>query len=156
LPRHRIVRKRHAALTPVVRLFLARSPSTVARFIISIVVDAIQSQSFRLLSHVGNEIHKVMPSLAHFDPTSAVIRVVGRARIFTSRNHSRPALVRRSTGVPMPESVLVADAPVFTHLKRFGGKALDPSPRTRVKFHLRSSHRLRPLPRSPRDRLRAW
>src|SRR4051812_20755019 len=59
----------------VVCLFAECRPTTVARFVVPIVVDAIDGVlGRRALPHVGQKVLKDLPALADGDPAPAVVR----------------------------------------------------------------------------------
>lgn len=70
LPRHTI-----ASRALVVRLLFRRSPSTIARLVIAVVVYAIDGPAGRPLSHVREKIAEVHPTLADRNSTAAVVGV---------------------------------------------------------------------------------
>jgi len=86
-----------AVPTGVVRLLNAGRPSTVAEFVIAVVVDALQREAGRSRSHVEHEIAKRSPSLANRDPSATVAAVRWVARILAALTHTFPTLICRRT-----------------------------------------------------------
>src|SRR3990167_1510710 len=64
--------------TSVVRLFLCRGPTAVTRFVVAVVVDAVNGMFGRWpWSNVSEErLERIQPALAHGNPTGAVIVVI--------------------------------------------------------------------------------
>lgn len=93
---HRPTVKGQAFNSPgVASLFGHRDPLAIHGFVISVVVDAIKRATKWALTHIGNEVSKVRPSFANAYAASAVERVILRARIATSLEHSGPYRVLR-------------------------------------------------------------
>lgn len=87
----------------VVRLCDAIRPSTVGRFVMAVVVDAIQ-RVFRsgTWPHIGVERgERVPPSFAHCNSATAVIMKSGIARITAALFHGRPDVVFRRNAQAM-------------------------------------------------------
>ena len=78
---------------PIVGLLTPSRPPTVAGFVISIVVDAIESQFRRSFAHVGEEVVKEMPSLTHIDASPAVMLEVLVCGIAASIEHAGPRFI---------------------------------------------------------------
>ena len=58
------------------RLFHWRRPSAISRFVVTVVIgEAIQRRSRRPRAHIGDEIGKTVPALAHPYSTTAVVPV---------------------------------------------------------------------------------
>lgn len=78
---------------PVVGLLLGGSPSAIGRFIVPIVVNAVDAQPVRALAHIGKEVPEGAPSLADRDTTSAVEMIVPRVGVSAAAEYRGPALV---------------------------------------------------------------
>src|SRR6185436_16398544 len=79
-------------------------PATIAGFITSRVVDAIDGLPWRTLAHIDKEVGEGQPSLANGDALAAILPVAAMALPHTSRDHVVPRLVGRG----LPVSAIVA------------------------------------------------
>lgn len=78
----------------VLRLLGKCRPSTVARLIVAVIVDAVQRRPFGASPHVRQKrFERSSPSLAHFNPTATVVCVCDMRRVFASLLHGRPGVV---------------------------------------------------------------
>jgi len=89
--------------TPVVsailRLLYSICPSTVAGFVVAVVVDPVDCHSGGHRPHVQVEvIERITPSLAHADSSATIVGVVPMAWVTTSCLHCTPRSVRSSSG----------------------------------------------------------
>jgi hypothetical protein len=91
------IMSQYAIISLVATLFSSCCPSTIARFIVSVVVYPLQAvRRGRLLSHVGEEVVKrLLPPLAYFDATTAVVFITCTVWSVTSLIHSIPGIVLR-------------------------------------------------------------
>src|ERR1700683_337350 len=89
-----------SARAPILGLFLRRRPPTVARFVVAVVVDALDAVSIRPLAHVGEEVLEDLPALADGDAGAAVMLVVRCPWVRRAAfSHRLPRFVgRRSAG----------------------------------------------------------
>jgi hypothetical protein len=71
-------------------LLLRGGPTAVARFVVAVVVDAINRKSIGPLAHVGKELFKRIPSSAYRNSPSSIVLKVLTAWIGASFNHSSP------------------------------------------------------------------
>lgn len=82
----------------VCSLFFPSRPAAVSRFVVSIVVDAVERVAIRRFrSHIRKKVRKCTPTIANRDAPTAVILPVPRAGIGASLNHSIPSTVFRPT-----------------------------------------------------------
>jgi hypothetical protein len=80
---------------PIGHLHSARCPSAVAGLVIAVVVDSVQGGPWRTLPHIFVEGQEgLVPSLAYFDSTPAVILVCAMVWIAASIAHRFPCFVR--------------------------------------------------------------
>jgi hypothetical protein len=78
----------------VIDLLLSRCPSTVTRFVIAVVIDAIKRQPWRGTAHIRKEVFKaIQPSLANHNATTAIVLIRRAIRIEAALSHTMPALV---------------------------------------------------------------
>ena len=92
--------------TLIASLLRSGGPATIAGFVITVVVDAINRSARRLLTHVLKERHKAEPpSIAHGDAASAVEPPVLSVWIRASSDHCRPRGIR---GRPESAGLVVA------------------------------------------------
>ena len=71
-----IVVSNSARSAGISRLFLARCPTAITRFVIAVIVNAVNGQSWRRLSHILKEVLKaVKPSIANLNAAPAVMRI---------------------------------------------------------------------------------
>src|SRR5580700_2153945 len=66
-----------AVRPPVAHLLLEGRPATVARFVVALVVDAVQRKVGRAFTHIGEEVLEAAPALANGDTSTAVAGPVG-------------------------------------------------------------------------------
>src|SRR5262249_47475632 len=66
-------------------------PAAIARFVIAVVIDAIDGQARRWIAHIGVEVFEATPSLADGDAAASVIVVAWIVRIQTAVEHICPA-----------------------------------------------------------------
>jgi hypothetical protein len=103
-----VVRGKYVCPT-IAGLFRARSPSAVARLVVTIVVNAIDGVlDARSGSHVGKEVLKGVPSLTDRDASTTVVWPSRLLRVGASRSHGRPRPILRCFDLPV-RSVLVRD-----------------------------------------------
>ncbi len=82
---------------PVRGLFKHSSPPAVFRGVVSIVVDSVYRHfARRFYAHVGKEVIKVSPSVAHGNSAPPVVGVVCRVFVVASRDHAAPCSVLRA------------------------------------------------------------
>jgi hypothetical protein len=91
------IMSQYAIISLVATLFSSCCPSTVARFIVSIVVYPLQAvRRGRLSSHVGEEVIKgILPSFAYLDTTTTVVFITCTVWSVTSLIHGIPGVVLR-------------------------------------------------------------
>lgn len=78
----------------VVCLFFASGPIAILRAIWAIVISAFKSQAFGWISHVGVKVcGRFSPTLTHFNVSSAIVRIISRARVVASIHHIFPRFV---------------------------------------------------------------
>lgn len=96
---------------PVVsRLLLRRGPNAIARFVIAVVVLALDGHSERCLAHVGEEVLKVQPAVTNLDAASAVLMKTGAVLVVASGLHRSPDAMRARIGLSMLHWALRASA----------------------------------------------
>jgi hypothetical protein len=90
------IREKSVFSSRVVSLLRPRGPTHVARFVVAVVVNAIQRIAGRwfwadLAHNVGQKVSiRVFPPVAHFDTAPAVILVTDACRCVASRFHGMP------------------------------------------------------------------
>jgi hypothetical protein len=96
-----ILHDRHFAF--ISRLDIPRCPAAVRRFVIAVVVNAIQCMSLRWSrSHVGNEVsHRLAPAFANRYPAPAIVLVCLVLGVVASLDHCNPGVVDRSARHPV-------------------------------------------------------
>lgn len=78
----------------VVALDFMRRPSAITRFVVAVIVDAIDRVARWALSHVGQKIdERVTPSVAHGNTTCAVVMVTVVAREVAAAFRSIPRVI---------------------------------------------------------------
>jgi hypothetical protein len=93
-------------------LFSCRSPATVSRLVIAVVIDPVDRKPFpRPLAHIGEEVPEIEPPLGDFNPSATVSRVARVFRIEAPLLHRLPGGVGRANafsvvGVSVEESRL--------------------------------------------------
>lgn len=89
-------------LTSIPRLFFCGSPSHVARFVVTVVIDAIDRKlCVRRIAHVCKEVFKLLPSFTERNSPTAPTMESRRIRILAPRFHSRPGFINRSARLSM-------------------------------------------------------
>jgi hypothetical protein len=76
-------------------LFRGGRPATVARFVITIIVDAIKRHVRRRIAHVGIEIFEGLPPIADTNPSAAVSVIRRFCGVLASLLHAAPHVVNR-------------------------------------------------------------
>jgi len=74
-------------------IVLVRHPSHIARFVMSVVVDAVKSPAFRKVAHIGIKSGEVVPPLAHLDSPSTIVSVVRALAVAAAVDHGLPPMV---------------------------------------------------------------
>jgi len=83
-------------------LLLACSPNAILWRIRTIIVLALETQTFRALAHVFKEVLKaIAPSLAHCDSSSPIVFVRNTFRIVAAAFHLVPSEIEERTGSAM-------------------------------------------------------
>lgn len=77
----------------VLGLLFPGRPLAILRRIWTVVVNSLDGQAGRLFSHVGKEVLKLAPALAHDDSPLTVKPVVWVLSICAAREHVRPRLI---------------------------------------------------------------
>jgi hypothetical protein len=83
----------NSAPSAIVGLFFWRRPTAIAGLVISIVVDAVDSQTRRRLAHIGEKALELTPSFANSDASTAIAGKSNMMRVGATFEHSRPASV---------------------------------------------------------------
>lgn len=82
------------ARSTIVRLFLHRCPAAVAGLVVAVVVLALDSQTWRSRSHVGEKVLesavRVRPALTDADASTAVLWIVLVVRVAATCTHRAP------------------------------------------------------------------
>lgn len=92
------------AIRPSVLLLLLTScPSTVAWFVVAVVVDSIDRVTFRRsIAHISNKIlERIFPAIAHFNSSAAVAMVFRAVCVFTAIVHALPDVILGFVAVSM-------------------------------------------------------
>lgn len=78
-------------------LFCSSRPATIARFIITVVIDAVERMfGGKTRAHVGKEQDEIVPSLTDCNPTTAVVGKAFVVWIATTTEHSCPNIIFRN------------------------------------------------------------
>jgi hypothetical protein len=77
----------------IVGLFLHGRPTAIARFVIPVVVDAVDREAMRALTHVSQEIIEDQPSFADSDAAPSIVFPNMAFWIEASGFHGRPRTV---------------------------------------------------------------
>jgi len=86
--------------TSFIALLLACGcPAAIAGFVVTVVIDTVDAHAFGSFSHVGKEVCKVVPPLAHTDPSRTILREFVVCGIFTTTNHRLPRIVNRAVAL---------------------------------------------------------
>jgi len=104
--------------TPTIaRLLTLCRPAAIRRFVVAVIVDAVQRvANRRLRPHVGKEgVKTASPAIAHADTTPAVVRIAARRGGVTAGQCSTPgAIFRRLPSMtPVPVAQVCASANMF-------------------------------------------
>jgi len=102
-----------STLSPIIRLLLACSPTTVARFVVSVVINAVQFVIrcwLRPSSHISEKVFKrITPALADYNPAPTVISVTRRCHTVASVLHGPPSLVFRAVFLSVCSTALTCN-----------------------------------------------
>ena len=105
-----------ARFSGVAALDVFARPSAVGRFVIAVVVDAIERRFWRSYSHVGKKVVEQFPRIAEGDASSSVVFKSDDIGIGAALDHATPRLIspREAAlprmGVPKPWWVVALDA----------------------------------------------
>ena len=77
----------------IVGLFFAGDPSAIVRFVIAVVVDAIERKAGWPFPHISEEVAKIQPSFANRNAAAPVIGVVPMIWVIAPLDHGFPGLV---------------------------------------------------------------
>src|SRR5689334_10203953 len=80
-------------MTPIQRLFAGRGPSAITRFIVPVVIDAVERAPARRVAHVGIEVREAIPSLAHGNAAPSIMWIVPSIGVGAALFHARPNLI---------------------------------------------------------------
>lgn len=93
---------RRAAILPVLSGFLWRNPATIPRFVVAIIVDAVDHLPYWSASHISNKVFKIVdPRCTDFYSTTTVARIAKVPYVAASFLHSSPAKIFRRVGKTM-------------------------------------------------------
>lgn len=83
---------------PITRLFGSRRPAAVTRFVVTVIVAAFDLMLWRRsFSHIRKKVFEAFPSLAHNDPSSAVIWKRRTVAVCTASSDLAPNVPLRGT-----------------------------------------------------------
>lgn len=88
-------------------LFFACSPFTITRFIVSVVVFALDTHSFRRFAHVSKKVCELFPSGTNANSAPSVVFVAGCLGIVTPIPHGTPTM--KGSGAAFPVRFVRAD-----------------------------------------------
>jgi hypothetical protein len=71
----------------IVGLLLLRTPATITRCVVAIIVSPFELFALRLLSHVGEEVLELEPALADLDAASTVVVIGGLSGVQATPFH---------------------------------------------------------------------
>ncbi len=90
-------------------LFGGRSPTAIVRFVVAVVVDSIKTPPFGTEPHISEEVlERFQPTLANGNPSPAISLKEMSVWVQTTSPHADPTSIRRSRGIGMPVSGIVA------------------------------------------------
>ena len=95
-------------MTAIISLLFRRSPTAIAGFVRTVVVDAVERQSKRRIAHVGIEVFKYEPSFTDCDAATAVVFPVFVVWIGAASEHFRPSIIRCRFALSRGLSVFLA------------------------------------------------
>jgi hypothetical protein len=75
---------------PIFILFTQRSPTTIARLVITVVVNTVNRPPFGFFAHIGKKVFKSVPSFANLNAAFTVMAISGMTRISASIKHRAP------------------------------------------------------------------
>ena len=82
------INQNHSFFTLVSGLLFVGRPSAIARFIVSVCVNAFNRHLERARPHILKEVvERMSPAVAHFDPAPSVVFVGNRIRVIASLLH---------------------------------------------------------------------
>ena len=80
----------------VIGLLFGGAPLAVAWLVVAVVVDAVYGQPRRTLSHIGEEVSKVSPSIADSDSSTSIEMPLTITLVCATSDHALPRLVSRA------------------------------------------------------------
>lgn len=87
--------------SPIVGLFNYGRPSAIFWLIVTVVVNAIQLQPGRSISHIAEKVSEVSPAITYSNPPTSVVFPRFVVGVTTATNHASPAIVGRSSRISM-------------------------------------------------------
>lgn len=103
---------------PVLRLVFRSGPAAIARFVITVRVNAIEGHSFGPFTHVRQEVREVFPSVANCNPAATVAVPITRRTNRASHRHAVPTHPSRSAPLSVLSRVRVALASLASEARR--------------------------------------
>lgn len=94
----------HNGHATIANLLLSGAPLAVLRAITAIVIDALKCRAIRRPPHIGQEVFKHFPSIAHADATRAVVFKRDSVFVLAPLPHACPDVISAATSSAMSES----------------------------------------------------
>jgi len=84
-------------VTPISTLRYVINPSAIRRFVITVIVNSVDTKANRAITHVGEELLKrIKPNLANLNASASVVLVTRLIRVCASSLYSFPAMILNS------------------------------------------------------------
>lgn len=84
----------HDGTTRICRLSVNICPTAIIRMVIAIIILSVQCETMGTLSHIGEEVLKVVPSRANLDAATAIVAITFSPRRVATAHHCAPDMVQ--------------------------------------------------------------
>jgi hypothetical protein len=121
---YRAPQRAFARMSSVIELLFRSRPSTVSRFVISVVVGkAVQCFATRTFTHIGQEIVEIHPSFANIYSAPTVIFRTRMIQIEAALFHRSPTSVGARSDRAMPTPMMIENKSTGATSVHFGRPA---------------------------------
>ena len=113
------------AMPSIVSLLFRSRPFTIGRFVIAIIIDALERVASFSRPHISEKIFKFEPPFAELNSTTPIQLIVSSVRIAATFEHARPAFIGWGSILTMSKIVAFKKQTTartyFSAFKRVGG-----------------------------------
>jgi hypothetical protein len=88
-------------VSPSIPLFLNGRPATIAGLVVPVIIETIKRSVGWTLSHIGEEVFKLLPSWANFNPAPSIVLIARVIGIGAPCMHRGPTRIGPAAGHTM-------------------------------------------------------